>query len=514
MESDWSSSLDLFLDLDRVNGIGRGIEQALRRAIRAGRLTQGSALPSSRSLARDLGVARGTVTAAYSQLAAEGYLSTRPGAAARVSWAPPRPPSPPRGWAPLGPTPRTPFPSALSDRPTRPERSTWPERPTWDFQPGRPDRSSFPRQAWARAQRHALMNAPDRVFDYGDGRGHPGLRRALADYLGRARGVDTGPERLLICNGFTEALSLICAMLRAGGATTLAVEDPSAHRCRRLAEALGLRVACVPCDREGLRADRLERSKSDAVLVTPAHQYPLGMTMSPARRTALIQWARRHDTLIIEDDYDGEFRYDRQPTGALQQLDPQHVIYVGTTSKTLAPALRLGWLSPPPGLGEILAEAKDDHDRGAGLLDQLTLAELIATGDFDRHVRRMRASYRRRRDELARALAAIRPAQPARPDSPARSAPATRPAPSGLRLAGTSAGLHALIYLPEDGPTEAELLARAVRQSIALDGLANYWHDPPRPAPQAIVVGYATPAGHAYRPALRALTQLLAQPSK
>jgi GntR family transcriptional regulator/MocR family aminotransferase len=465
VDSDWASSLDLFLDLDRASGLGRGIEHSLREAIRDGRLTPGSAVPSSRSLARDLGVARGTVSAAYSQLAAEGYLSARQGAPVRVTWAPPRRQQP---WS-LFPAP--------------------PERCQWDLRPGRPDSASFPRIAWARAHRHVLMHAPDQIFDYGDALGHAELRRALADYLGRARGVDTDPACLLICNGFTQAFTLVCHALGAAGASTLAVEDPGIPRFRKIAETLGLRVISVPCDQEGLRTDHLAQSSADAVLVTPAHQYPLGVTMSAARRTALIEWARRGKSLIIEDDYDGEFRYDRQPTGALQQLDPQHVIYIGTASKTLAPGMRLGWLSAPPSIGYILATAKEHLDRGTGILDQLTLAELITNRSFDRHVRRMRASYRRRRDELAQTLAARLP---------------------HLRLAGTSAGLHALIYLPEDGPTEHQLRKRAARRSIALHTLASYWHDPPESSPQAIIVGYASPATHAYRPALHALAQLLA----
>lgn len=467
MDSDWASSLDLFLDLDRASGLGRGIERSLREAIRDGRLTPGTALPSSRSLARDLDVARGTVSAAYSQLAAEGYLSARQGAPVRVTWAPPRQ-----------------QPSSLSPEP--------PERCQWDFRPGRPDSASFPRIAWARAHRHVLMHAPDEIFDYGDARGRAELRGTLADYLGRARGVDTDPGRLLICNGFTQAFTLVCHALKAAGASTLAVEDPGTPRFRRIAGTLGLRVVSVRCDQEGLRTDLLAQSSADAVLVTPAHQYPLGVTMSAGRRTALIEWARRSKSLIIEDDYDGEFRYDRQPTGALQQLDPRHVIYIGTASKTLGPGLRLGWLSAPRSMGRILATAKEHLDRGTGILDQLTLAELIMNRSFDRHVRRMRASYRRRRAELAQTLAAELP---------------------HLRLAGPAAGLHALIYLPEDGPTEHQLRRRAARRSIALHTLAGYWHDPPDPSPQAIIVGYASPATHAYRPALHALAQLLARES-
>ncbi len=461
MSSDWSSGLDLFLDLDRTGGLRQSIESSLREAMRAG-LPPGSVIPSSRSLARDLGVARGTVSAAYSQLAAEGYLALRPGAAARVSFVPRQLPPP--------------APVAAADA------------RRWDFRPGRPESASFPRQAWARAIRRVLTSAPDEVFGYGDVGGNAGLRRALADYLGRARGVDTDPHRLLICNGFSQAMMLIGQALADTGGTTVAVEDPSAPRYRDLIRSLGLKLVAVPCDHDGLRTDCLEAVNPDAVLVTPAHQYPLGVTMSAARRSCLVDWARRRSGLIIEDDFDGEFRYDRQPVGALQQLDPDRVCYVGTASKTLAPALRLGWISAPPPISAAIMSVKEQFDRGTSILDQLTLAELITSGAFDQHVRRMRASYRRRRDELAQALAGQG---------------------SGLRLAGISAGLHALVYLPESGPAEQELQARATRQSIALHTLGPCWHDPPQPPPQAVIVGYAAPASHAYRPALRALTELL-----
>ena len=460
---DWSSGLDLLVELDPAGGLREGIERALRQAMRDGRLAAGSTLPSSRSLARDLGVARGTVSAAYGQLAVEGYLELRQGAPVRVRWVPRRQP-------------------ASAAAPAQPAAVRW------DFRPGRPDSASFPRQAWTRAGRAVLAGAPDEVFGYGDPRGAPQLRRALAGYLGRARGVDTRPEQLLVCSGFTQALTLIGQVLAAAGATTLAVEDPGPPRYRRLAEAAGLAVVPVPCDQDGPQIGQLDRSGAQAVLVTPAHQYPLGITMSPARRTALVEWARRRRALIVEDDYDGEFRYDRQPAGALQHLDPGHVIYVGTASKTLAPALRLGWLSAPASIGAAIAAAKEYADRGTGVLDQLTLAELIASGAFDRHIRRMRGIYRRRRDDLARALARSNP---------------------GVRLAGISAGLHALAYLPRPGPTEQQIRARAGRRSIALETLGSYWHDPPEPAPQAVILGYATPPGHAYRPALDALARLL-----
>ena len=464
MDSVWSSERDLLLGLDAADGLSRSIEHSLRTAIRDGRLGQGAALPSSRALARDLDVARGTVSAAYRQLAAEGYLAIRQGAPARVSWAPPR---------------RLPLPPAPSPRPRR----------QWDLRPGRPDSASFPRIVWARAQQRVVAQAPDEIFGYSDVCGTPQLRSALAEYLGRARGVNTDPTNLLICNGFTHALYLICHALRAKGAAALAVEDPGVPYYRQLIETSGLTVVPVPCDEDGLRVDHLAQSEASAVLVTPAHQYPLGVTMSSDRRTDLVEWARRDDNLIIEDDYDGEFRYDRQPVGALQQLDPDRVIYTGTASKTLAPGLRLGWLSAPHHIGAHWI-ARQSSYRGTGVLEQLTLAELITSGAFDRHIRRMRATYRRRRDELARILADDLP---------------------HLHLAGISAGLHAVIYLPRPGPTEQQIQARAATLSVGLDTLGtHYWNKPLETRPHAVIVGYATPASHAYRPGLSVLTQLLA----
>lgn len=464
MEHDWSSGRDLLLRLDGSRGLRAGIEQSVREAMRDGRLVPGTVLPSSRSLARDLGVARGTVSAAYSQLAAEGYLHVRQGAPVRAVWQPKRRP------APAAPPAQA-------------------ARAGWDLRPCRPESSSFPRQAWGRAQRQALAHAPEEAFGYGDPLGSTRLRHALAGYLARTRGVDTNPGNLLICAGFTQAFTLICHVLRAQGTTCLATEDPSAPRYRRIAQAAGLSVTPVPCDRDGLHVGELARSRAGAVLVTPAHQYPLGVTMSPARRTALLDWASNHQALIIEDDYDGEFRYDRQPVGAVQALDPRHVIYAGTASKTLAPGLRVGWLALPGSMISRFRQAKEDHDRSTGIIEQLTLAELIDSGALDQHVRRMRTRYRRRRDELAHALAATRP---------------------DLRLAGISAGLHALVYLTGPEPSEQQILARADRHSLLLDTLGSFWHQPPDPCPQAVIIGYSTPASHAFRPALHALAQTLA----
>ena len=475
MVIDWSSSLDLHLDLAGSSGLGQAIERGLRRAIRQGRLAVGTPLPSTRSLAHDLGVARGTVSTAYAALAAEGYLVTRQGAPTRVGWVPPPVP----GSVPGG---------ALATGDVR--RSTAPRGSghglPWDLLPGRPSSTSFPRAAWARAMRRALARAPQDAFGYGEPHGHRELRSALADYLGRARGVATTADHILICSGFTQAWALICQVLRDRGITTVAVEDPSAPRFRATAIRYGLDVEPVPCDDEGLRVDALAASPAGAVLVTPAHQYPLGVTMTPARRTELIRWARERGAYVVEDDYDGEFRYDRRPVGALQQMDPEHVVYAGTASKSLAPGLRLGWLACPRSLTADLAAAKTVMDRGGGVMDQLALAELITSGSFDAHIRRMRTTYRRRRDELVQTLSACSPV---------------------TRLSGGSAGLHALILLPEGMDEEHTTTRAATHLGLALRSLSEFRQL--TAGPQALVVGYGSPADHAYRPALAALSELL-----
>ncbi|MET9022599.1 PLP-dependent aminotransferase family protein [Actinopolymorpha sp. NPDC004070] len=452
--SDGGPSLDLVLHLDRSQGLRHGLEAALREAIRSGRLRVGTSLPSTRTLAADLEVARGTVTAAYAQLTAEGYLAARQGAPTRVRWRPDVLASEEAGGDPV-PTER------------------------WDLRAGWPDPASFPRQAWAAATRRVLRGAATGAFGYGDPFGHLHLRRALAGYLGRAREVRTRPDRMLVCSGYTQALDLLCRVLRSRGAKAVAMEDPCAPRYRRIAEAAGLRVVAVPCDDDGLRVDVLRGLDVAAVVTTPAHQYPLGVTLAPARRTRLVDWAGRTGAIVVEDDYDGEFRYDRQPVGAVQALDPDRVVYVGTASKTLSPALRLGWLALPGWLVEPLGEAKSLADRGSGVLDQLVLADLIERGDLDRHLRLLRQSYRRRRDLL---VAGLRERG--------------GPPPTGI-----AAGLHAVVPL-DLGRTESDVLARARSLGIALNGLGDYWYDPGRVREQALVVGYGAPAGSAYQPTL------------
>jgi GntR family transcriptional regulator/MocR family aminotransferase len=393
---------DVFLDIElRRGSLRRNLRCALREAIQDGRLSAGSRLPSSRRLASDLQVSRGVVADTYDQLAAEGYLAVTPRQAPLVAAVAP-------------PTPLT----------AEPERPTWPV----DFVATTPDVDLFPRRVWLRSTERAMRAAPNTAFDYGDHRGRPELRAALRDYLGRVRGVRTEPERIVITQGFTQALYLLCRVLRSGGSRSMTCETPSQPNPWETIAAAGLTIEAAPVDERGLRTDGLAESTGDAVLVTPAHQFPTGTVMTADRRAALVDWARRRDRLIVEDDYDAEFRYDRVAIGAIQGLDPGRVVHIGTTSKTLAPGIRLGWMSAPVHLVEELKAEKSALDSGSPVLEQLALADLLSSGEYDRHVARARQVYRHRRDTLVAAVGRRLP---------------------GLRLDGAAAGLHVLLRLPE-----------------------------------------------------------------
>jgi GntR family transcriptional regulator/MocR family aminotransferase len=460
MPRTWAiSGVDLHLDLDGPR-VRAGLEAALRDAISSGRLAPGTRLPSSRALAADLGIARNTVAEAYGQLAAEGWLSSLQGSGTRVADRV----SPPGHRAP------TAEPSAPEFR--------------YDLRPGSPDVSAFPRAAWLRAARRALSQAPFAALDYDDPRGRPELRAALAEYLARARGVRAAPEHILICSGFAQASWLLCHALRARGARTLALEQYGLPAVRATAAACGLVVRRLPVDAEGARLEFA--GDAGAVLLTPAHQFPLGVPLAARRRAEAIDWALAGERLIIEDDYDGEFRYDRHPLGSLQAHAPDRVVYAGTASKTLAPGVRLAWLVVPPALVEPLVAAKTLADRHTGVIDQLTLAELITSGGYDRHVRRSRLAYRRRRDRLIAALG--------------------REAPSA-RVSGIAAGLHALVTLPP-GRTEDEVIADAAARGLAVLGLAGFGDGSGSHAP-ALVVGYAKPPEHAFTGAVARLAATL-----
>lgn len=459
----WSSpGLDIHLGWEGKPD-SRKLAEALRCAVRDGRLAAGTRVPSTRALAQDLGVARGTVTRAYELLVAEGFLLSRQGAPTVVAE-------------------RLTSDSESANAPAQAQATA----PKWDFRPGRPNLSSFPRKDWLAATRRAVQSIPADDLDYGGPQGHVALREALAGYLTRVRAVTTSPDRIVVCNGYSDALSLLSKALLAQGIRSIDFEDPSLPQLRAIPANAGIEVRPVPVDENGIDVTKLT---SPAVVTTPAHQSPLGMTMRSSRRTKLIHSAKADGRLVIEDDYDGEFRFDRQPVGAVQGLAPEHVVYAGTASKTLAPAIRLAWLALPARLVGPVCEVKDHSGRHAPLFDQLALAELLGSGAYDQHVRRCRATYRRRRELLLDMLSGLR-------------------AQHQLYPAGIAAGLHLTVQLDPDGPGEEDILARADRNSVELEGLAKCWITP-RPHPAGVVIGYAAPAEHSFRPALQALRSVL-----
>ncbi|WP_445529543.1 MocR-like pyridoxine biosynthesis transcription factor PdxR [Streptomyces cyslabdanicus] len=471
MAESWATlGLDLHLE-PAGPGLRRGLTDALREAVRTGRLAPGTRLPSSRTFAADLGVARNTVADAYADLVAEGWLTARQGSGTRVATGAPASPFGPPPGADVRRTGAAPHPR---ERP----------RPVHDLVPGTPDLASFPRTQWLKAARRALATAPHHALGYGDPRGRPELRTALAGHLARVRGVRTDPDHILVCAGFAHGLRILGTVLRARGVTTVAVESYGLDVHWDLLARTGLRTSPLPFDELGTVTG--EPTGSGAVLLTPAHQFPMGMPLHPDRRAAVTEWARRTGGLILEDDYDGEFRYDRQPVGALQGLDPDRVVYLGTASKSLAPGLRLAWMALPPSLMAEATAAKGNSDT-CGVLDQLTLAEFITSGAYDRHVRSARLRYRRRRDALVEALAVRAP---------------------DVRATGIAAGLHAVLRLPPG--TESAVVQAAAWQGLALQGLSRFRHEQAEVAPlDALVVGYGTPADHAWAAALDALCRVL-----
>ena len=453
-----SQPVELLLAVDRGSGtLGGQIEEQLRRAIRSGALRPGTAVPSTRDLARQVGVSRRIVVDAYAQLAAEGYLLLRQGARPRVSET-----------------------SAAAGEPAGAEPQATPVR--YDFRPAVPDVSTFPRQAWLRSAREALSTMTDADLGYGDPRGVGVLRAALADYLGRVRGVVAEPSRVMITCGYSQGLDLVCRTLARGGARLIAFEDPSYPEQKELARRAGLEPVPVAVDEHGLVVDELPAV--DAVVLTPAHQHPTGVVLSGERRTELLAWLRDHDAIAIDDDYDAEYRYDRAAVGALQGLDPEHVVYAGSASKTLAPALRLGWIVLPASLVDPVTDAKRHGDHQTDRIEQHAFADFLVRGELDRHLRRMRSSYRARRDALIAALADELP---------------------DTRVSGIAAGLHATVRLP-DSDDEAAIVEEARARRIEVGPMAENWADPAG-RPPALLLGYGQIQEAAIRPAVRALRE-------
>jgi GntR family transcriptional regulator / MocR family aminotransferase len=463
MSIQWSGlgpELLLRLDRARTEPLRSQLEHGLRDAIRTERLAPGERLPSSRELARELGISRGLVQECYAQLLAEGFLSARTGSGTRVA----------EGARQTA----VPVPRAAPE-----------PRLAVAFRPGRPDLGSFPRQDWVWALRDVCRTAPQDALGYGAGRGSRRLREVLAAYLGRVRGMVADPEQIVVCTGFAQGINLVLRTLAARGIRRVAFEDPGTER-QALAERWGLEGASVPVDGDGIDVDALAASDARAVLLTPAHQAPTGVVLAPERRQALVRWAAERDATIIEDDYDAEFRYDRDPVGALQGLAPDRVVTIGTVSKSLAPALRLGWVICPPAIVEAVASEKFSDDHGCPGLDQLALATLIESGRFDRHLRQMRGVYAGRRRALIEALSEHAPE---------------------VELTGLAAGFHAVACLP-NALEEGAVVAAARERSVGLYPMSRYREDggvrPPR-----IVLGFGDLSESAIRRGIATIGDLL-----
>ncbi|KQZ08064.1 hypothetical protein ASD23_06165 [Agromyces sp. Root1464] len=468
MGESWAiRGLDLHLDLDGRRKAS-SLEEALRRAVRDRRIDAGTRLPASRTLAADLGIARNVVAEVYGRLAAEGWLEARVGAGTWVAGRPGR---------------DTPVTGADSASPAR--------HLGLDLRGGIPDASSFPRREWATAARRATLDLPASAFGYGPRRGSPALRSTLAEYLARTRGVWAESERVAVTRGFGAALATVGRTLVAEGARRIAVEEFGHEAHRGILRAAGLDVVALPVDADGAVVDRLGDLAVDAVLLTPAHQFPTGAALSPGRRIEVVAWAERSGAFIIEDDYDGEFRYDRRAIGALQSLAPGLVVYLGTASKSLAPAVGIGWAVLPERLAGGF-EAQTVAVNGIpDALNQAALDAFMRAHEYDRTVRRRRAEYRARRERVESRVAAEL---------------------DSCRVSGMRAGLHCLLELPT-GLDERSVTSTARRLGVRFDGLGSFrLGAPSAPRAPAMVVGYGAPPPHRFEAALdRAIAAVRAE---
>jgi GntR family transcriptional regulator/MocR family aminotransferase len=465
---EWTGlSPEVLLPLDRnlAEPLRSQLESGLRDAIRSGRLRAGERLPSTRELARSLGVSRGLVVDCFEQLQAEGYLASRSGSTTRVAAT-----------------------AQISTTPPAPPPTPAPRRLDVDFLPAVPDLSAFPRADWAWAVREVCREAPSAAFGYGDPRGSEVLRTVLAGYVGRVRAATAEPDQIVVSTGFSQGLNLALKVLaQERGVRRVGFENPGYDETGRVASAwAATEIVPVPVDEQGIRVDVLAATGVDAVVLTPAHQWPTGVVLSPQRRYALAAWATNTGSMVIEDDYDAEFRYDREPIGAVQGLVPDHVISIGTLSKTLAPTMRLGWLLCPASLVDAIAAMKISTDRGSPGLDQLVAAKLIESGRFDRHLRRMRKLYSAKRDALVESLA--------------------RHAPS-VAVTGLTAGFHAVAHLA-NGVGEVEVVHAARERGVGLYGMSANRVDK-SVDPAQLVLGFGNLTERAIRSGIAKVGDLL-----
>jgi GntR family transcriptional regulator / MocR family aminotransferase len=449
----------LQLSADKATGgLSEWLARRLRAAISDGSLPIGSRLPATRVLAAELQVSRGVVTEAYQRLTEDGHVAGR-GRSGTIVVA-----------APIETTPLPATTRAAGSRPltTQPGLDIFdsmravPARV--DLTPGVPDLAAFPRTAWLRAERTVLNDLSASAFGYGDPAGTPSLRLAVANWLARNRGIRADPGDIIIVAGVAQALGLIAQVLGRQGLTEVAVEDPGSLGARQHLQYWGMKTPPIPVDADGLRVDQLREQGAPAVLLTPAHQFPTGVVLDGERRRELMHWGGAGG-LIIEDDYDAEHRYDRPPVPALHSMLPERVVYTGSVSKLLAPALRVGWILAPSQHQEALVAAKRLADLGNATLAQLVLAHLMESGELERHLRFLRKRHRRRRDAM---IEAIRTQLPS------------------ATIHGAAAGLHLMITFDADF-SDVDLATAALERGVKTQPLS--WHSQRR-QPPGLVLGY------------------------
>jgi GntR family transcriptional regulator/MocR family aminotransferase len=454
--------LQLTLEDAPVGGLSAWLARQLRLAIADGRVPVGSRLPASRALAEELRVSRGVVTEAYQRLTEDGQVAGRRRGGTIVVAAPIAPPTAARLPVPAPPPSSAVFPTVPTADVVDSLR-TVPAR--IDLSPGVPDLTAFPRSSWLRAERAVLHDLSPAALGYGDPQGAPPFRLAVANWLARNRGIRASPEEVIVVAGVAQALGLLAQALRQDGIAVVAVEDPGSLGVRQQLQSSQLRTPPIPVDSAGLRVDELRASGAPGVLLTPAHQYPTGVVLDGRRRRELLGWAN-DGGLIIEDDYDAEHRYDRPPVPALRSMLAEQVCYAASVSKLLAPALRVGWVLPPPRYRDAVVTAKRDADLGNAVLPQLVLARLMESGELERQLRLLRHRHRRRRDAMIRAITTQLP---------------------DARIHGAAAGLHLMITFDATF-ADVDLAAASLARGVKVQPLS--WHRQ-RPGQPGLVLGYA-----------------------
>jgi GntR family transcriptional regulator / MocR family aminotransferase len=485
--SDW-----LAQRLDRGNGqpIYRQLHRLLQQAILSRELPAGTKVPSSRLLANELGIARNTVTQVYEQLALEGYVTSTTG---RGTFVADSAPDEIVGAPDAAPAAATPQPlsarRALSTRGARLIAGAGVSKRQWGaFMPGVPDVSKFPARVWSRLHTKYWRRLRPDLLTYAPGGGLALLRHALADYLRTSRSVRCTPEQIIITTGIHQSVDLAVRLLSDPG-DVIWTEDPCYWGVRSVLHVSGLQSRPIAVDAEGINPSAEDLAQPPKLmLVTPSHQYPLGMVMSLARRRMLLEYARQHQCWIIEDDYDSEFRYGSRPLASLQGLDTAgQVIYVGSFGKTLFPGLRIGYLVVPEALAESFATASAELYREGQLLQQAVLAEFIAEGHFTSHIRKMRTLYGQRRQTVLDA--------------------ATRRYGDALPAVGGDAGLHVVMQLPA-GTDDRAVAAAALERNIVVRALSGYYAQPQR-APSGLLIGYACVPDEEIAPAFNTLADAI-----